>query len=162
VREARARHERHLDAREPAFVEVVEAVERDGRDDGSEDAVAEELKALVRELDRLALRRRRMRDGRQEQLLVFEAVAAAGLRAVELAPLLVGERPVERKVDLASPCRLVRPVASAHHAAPPIGAFPGPSEEGAFATVRAMMPATSARAVRAVVSTPFLMASAFD
>ena len=40
VGQARAGDERHLDAREAAFVDLMEAVERDRRDDGAEDGVA--------------------------------------------------------------------------------------------------------------------------
>ena len=40
IRQARARDERHLDAGEPALVDLMEAVERDRRDDGAHDGVA--------------------------------------------------------------------------------------------------------------------------
>ena len=45
------------------------AVERRGRHDGAQDAVAQELQALVGVLDRLALGGGRVRDGREQQLL---------------------------------------------------------------------------------------------
>ena len=100
IRQARTRDERHLDAGEPTLVDLVEAVERDRRDDGAHDGVAQELQALVGIFDRAALRRRRVRDCREEQLLLFEFVAQDFLGACELFLLFFSHR----HADIRPPC----------------------------------------------------------
>ncbi len=71
----RSRDQRHLDARQAALVEVLELLESRHRDDDAQDAVAQELEALIGILNRFALRRRRVRDGGKDRLLVLEGVA---------------------------------------------------------------------------------------
>ena len=100
IRKARARDERHLDAGKPALVDLVEAVERDRRDDGAHDGVAQEFQALVGVFDRTALRRRRVRDRRKEQLLLLEFVAQDFLGACELFLLFFSHR----HADIGPPC----------------------------------------------------------
>ena len=100
IRKARARDERHLDAGEPALVDFMKAVERDRRDDGAHDGVAQELQALVGVFDRTALRRRRVRNRREEQLLLFEFIAQDFLGACELFLLFFSHR----HADIGPPC----------------------------------------------------------
>ena len=54
VGEARARYECHFNSGEPAFVKIVESLESLCSDDGAQDAVAEELEALVRIANRFS------------------------------------------------------------------------------------------------------------
>ena len=67
----------------------MEPLERLGRDDGPQDAVAQELKTLVGVFDRAALDGGGMRDGGEQEMLVREAVLQDVLRFIEFAALLV-------------------------------------------------------------------------
>ena len=89
VGQRRSGDKRHLDARQAAFVQPVETLERLGRDDGAQDAVAQKLQALVGILDRTPLDGGRMRHGGKQELLVREAVLQDVLRLIEFAALLV-------------------------------------------------------------------------
>ena len=75
AREALARDERHLDAREPALVEVAILSEEIHGRDGAQDGIAQELEPLVVVERLLLVESGRMRDGRPEQRLVLEFVS---------------------------------------------------------------------------------------
>ena len=83
IGQACARHERHLDARQAAFVELVEALEGDIGDNGAQDGIAQKLQALVGILHRTAFGGRWMRDGGQDELLVGKRVAQNLLRPLQ-------------------------------------------------------------------------------
>ena len=71
----RSRHERHLDARQPAFVEIVKPIERLACHDSPEHAVAEEFESFVGIPHRTPLVRRRMGYRGEQELLVFKVIA---------------------------------------------------------------------------------------
>ena len=69
------RDERHLQARELALVKLRIGLKERTGDDGAQNGIAQELKALIAGRNRLALDGRGMRKRRAQQHLVIELVA---------------------------------------------------------------------------------------